>query len=104
CSDLKNYLRIKPLDVEAARQAIIKPLERYNALHPKVPAVTIEPALVDAVLNQVQVGRGVLGEAGRGAIRQEDPSAEIETPYLQLVLTRLWERERMAGSDALHLV
>lgn len=99
----KNYLRIKHLDLEAARQAIIKPLERFNELHPAVPPVTIEPALVDAVLSQVQVGRVVLGEAGRGTVRQDNPDTQIETPYLQLVLTRLWERERMAGSNVLHV-
>lgn len=65
--------------------------------------MTIEPALVNAVLSQVQVGRVVLGEAGRGTVLQANPDAQIETPYLQLVLTRLWERERMAGSNALHL-
>lgn len=99
----KNYLRIKHLDLAAAREAVVKPLERFNQLHPETPPVTIEPALVEAVLSQVQVGHVVLGETGRGAVAQENQDAEIETPYLQLVLTRLWERERMAESNVLHL-
>ena len=98
-----NYLRIRHLNTDAARDAIQKPLERYNALHPQTQPVTIEPGLVEALLNQVQVGRVVLGEAGRGAIALENADAQIETPYLQLVLTRLWERERMGGSNVLQL-
>ncbi|MBI4671919.1 MAG: SUMF1/EgtB/PvdO family nonheme iron enzyme [Chloroflexi bacterium] len=99
----KNYLRIKHLDRDAARDAIIKPLESYNTLHPDTPPKTIEPALVETVLNQVQVGLVVLGEAGRGEVVQESTNIEIETPYLQLVLTRLWERERLFESHMLHL-
>ncbi len=99
----KNYLRIRHLNMDAARDAIRKPLERYNALHASTPPVIVEPGLIDALLNQVQVGRVVLGEAGRGTVAQENADAQIETPYLQLVLTRLWERERMGGSNVLQL-
>lgn len=99
----KNYLRIKHLDLAAGREAIRKPLERYNALYSDLPPVTIEPALEDTILRQVQVGHVVLGEVGRGEVAHADSQVEIETPYLQLVLTSLWERERMAGSNVLHL-
>jgi formylglycine-generating enzyme required for sulfatase activity len=99
----KNYLRIKHLDLDAARDAVIEPLESYNALHPDAPPKAIEPALVETVLNQVQVGHVVLGEAERGQVIQESTKVEIETPYLQLVLVRLWERERLSESDTLRL-
>ncbi|GIL16005.1 MAG: hypothetical protein BroJett039_11780 [Chloroflexota bacterium] len=98
----KNYLRIKHLDDDAARRAILKPLEKYNADHPAAPPVTMEPALVEEILREVQVGRVTLGESGRGAVMQENRAA-IETPFLQLVLTRLWTYERAQGSNTLRL-
>ena len=98
----KNYLRIKHLDDDAARRAILKPLEKYNADHPAAPPVTMEPALAQEILREVQVGRVTLGESGRGAVTQENRAA-IETPFLQLVLTRLWTHERAQGSDTLRL-
>ena len=56
-----NYLRIGHLTQAAARAAIEKPLEEYNRRKPDAADhVTIEPALVDAVLSQVQTGRVTL--------------------------------------------
>ncbi len=89
-----NYLRIEPLNREAARDAITKPIAQYNRLRAsEQPRVEIEPALVDAVLDQVQTGKVVIGEAGRGELERDASDAHIETPYLQLVMTRLWEEE-----------
>jgi len=100
-----NYVRIEHLDREAARQAIEKPIDTYNQLGSKT--VRIEPALVEAVLDQVGVGQVVLGEAGRGFVGDKpgpaSADARIETPYLQLVMTRLWDEEQQAGSDVLRL-
>ena len=100
-----NYLRIEHLDREAARAAIEKPVEQYNLL--RKTDVRVEPTLVEAVLDQVRTGQVVLGEAGRGVVRANTrpASAEvrIETPYLQLVMTRLWDEEMRAGSRALRL-
>lgn len=101
-----NYLRINHLDREAARTAIEKPLEQYNRLQ-TVPGqdMRIEPELIEAVLDEVKTGHVVLGEAGRGEVGTEakSPSAEtrIETPYLQMVLTRLWEEERTVRSHVM---
>ena len=78
------------MDTDAARRAILKPLEKYNAQHPDAPPVTMEPALVDEILKEVQVGSVVLGETGRGALAQDARVTAIETPFLQLVLSRLW--------------
>ncbi|HEY0004767.1 MAG TPA: tetratricopeptide repeat protein [Pyrinomonadaceae bacterium] len=99
-----NYLRIEHLSREAAQDAIEKPIEQYNRLEAQASAhAAIEPALVRAVLKQVQTGQVTLGEAGRGTIKADSTEAQIETPYLQLVMTRLWNEETRAGSNILRL-
>jgi WD40 repeat protein len=99
-----NYLRIHHLNRKAARAAIVKPLEQYNLLHTgSGQQVQIEPALVEAVLDQVKKGEVVVGEAGRGVVRGQGEEEQIETPYLQLVMTRLWDEEMRAGSRVLRL-
>ena len=102
---LDHLVRIDHLDREAAREAIEAPLELWNREEARSgEQVRIEPALVEAVLDGVQatgldVGEfdGIGGEADRGT------GASIQTPYLQLVLTRLWEEEQSAGSRVLRL-
>ena len=78
-----NLLRLDRLDRDEGRAAILGPLARYSELAGE--NFTAEDALVDAVLDEVWTDPGV------------------ETPYLQLVLERLWEREREAGSRELRL-
>ena len=78
-----NLLRLDRLDRAEGRAAILGPLARYSELAGE--AFTAEDALVDAVLDEVWTDAGV------------------ETPYLQLVLERLWESERDAGSRVLRL-
>jgi WD40 repeat protein len=94
-----NYLRIEHLDRAAARRAIEGPLRRFNAARPGEPDVAIEPELIGAVLNEVEAGKVEVGEAGGG--RVGGSGDQVETPYLQLVLTRLWEEELRAGSTVL---
>lgn len=104
-----NYIRIDHLDRTAARDAIIKPIEQYNkGLDDPSSKVNIEPALVEAVLDQVKTGRVSLTETGVGVIKSEngsrndEPSVDrIETPFLQLVMTRLWDEELRSGSRVL---
>lgn len=99
-----NYLRIEHLDREAARTAIEKPIEQFNQLGDvKGKQFSIEPELVEAVLEQVRTGQVVLSEAGRGVVKVEATEARMETPYLQLVMTRLWNEEVRAGSRVLRL-
>ncbi len=98
-----NYLRLDHLDQEAARQAILLPLERYGELAGPDAEVAIEPALVDAVLEEVAAGRVGLGQSGRGVVESVNGDGRVETPYLQLVMQRLWEAERSAGSRELRL-
>jgi WD40 repeat protein len=101
-----NYLRTKHLDMTAARAAIEKPLKAYNALFPHVEPFRAEPELISTVLDEVQIGKVVLGAAGRGAVDQggrDSADRRVETPYLQLVLTRLWREEVAGGSRTLRL-
>jgi len=88
-----NYVHLDHLTATAARTAIQGPLNRWSARNPGQP-VTIEPALVDAVLIKCATGRVLL--EGRGAVSSPyrallEGHAQIEAPYLQLVMTRLWE-------------
>lgn len=100
----RNYLRLRYLGLAAAREAILRPLDAWAQRHPEgaLPQ-RIEPALVDAILEDVRSGRVVLGEAGVGAARQAEEDVQIQTPYLQLVLTRVWRVEAEAGSTELRL-
>jgi WD40 repeat protein len=78
-----NLLRLDRLDRADGRAAILGPLERYGEL--TGTTFTAEPELVDAVLDEASTTNGV------------------EAPYLQLVLERLWERERAEDSRTLRL-
>jgi WD40 repeat protein len=86
-----NSLRLERLDAEAGRAAIVGPLGRWRELEGE--QVEIENAVVDAILASVTVPP----VEGNGA------SAAIEPPYLQIVMERLWEAEREAGSHVLRL-
>jgi WD40 repeat protein len=102
-----NYLHLEHLDRDSARMAIEQPIARFNQLHSQEPPVQIEPELVDTVLGQLrpdqfaaeQGGVGGLG-GGQGAGHGGDG---IAAPYLQLVMTRLWESELSGGSLTLRL-
>jgi tetratricopeptide (TPR) repeat protein len=99
-----NYLRIEHLDREAARAAIEEPIQQYNRLRAaEGPQVSIEPKLVEAVLEQVETGQVILGDTGRGIVKGQTMKAQIETPYLKLVMTRLWDEEMRDGSHILRL-
>jgi len=96
-----NYLALDPLDRAAGRDAIRGPLARYNELVPEA-SVEIEPELVEAVLEEVALGRVALGGLGRGS-SDNGGVEEIEAPFLQLVMQRLWEAEAERGSAVLRL-
>ena len=84
-----NQVRLDHLDRTAARAAILGPISRWNEV--AADSVEVEPALVEAVLDEVAV-------EGRSQDRDR-----IEAPYLQLVLERLWQTERAVGSRLLRL-
>jgi len=99
-----NYLRVDRLGREAGRDAIVRPLEEYEDRVAGDERMQIEPQLVEAVLDQVRVGNVQLGQAGAGVIDGGSArESRIEAPFLQLVLTRLWEEESAAGSRVLRL-
>ena len=101
-----NYLQLENLDRDAAREAIVGPIEHFNELHPDEPPIEIERGLLETVLTEVtaeqQPGAGSAQDRheGNGARAARE---EIETPYLQLVMARLWAREREHGSRVLRL-
>jgi WD40 repeat protein len=107
---LSNLLRLENLTPEAAEEAIREPLRVYNEKHP-AHRMEIEAALVANIVEQVRPGHFTEGETKTlEAVGQEKasrqvvaPSTRIETPFLQLVLTRLWEAERDSGSNVMRL-
>jgi WD40 repeat protein len=100
-----NYLHLEYLTRDAARDAIEKPVEMYNAERADDEAITLGPDLTDAVLDEVRRGNLELGarrpDREGSAVSLGSNADEIETPFLQLVMTRLWERERAGGSRVL---
>jgi WD40 repeat protein len=95
-----NSFRLEHLDRRAAEEAIVGPIARYNELSPD-GSVEIEPALTAAVIDQVATGKLDLG-GGRGIV-DGDTGGQVETPYLSLVMERLWDAERAASSRVLRL-
>jgi WD40 repeat protein len=95
-----NRLQIDHLNRSAAIDAIRKPIEEFNR---QLPAdsrkASVEPQLIQDVLEQVKVGQiDATGEEGTSEQASARPPGEeetlrVETPFLQLVMTRLWEEE-----------
>ena len=96
---LSNRLRLENLDRAAGEAAIRGPLQRFNEL--SASRVDVEPALVAAVLDEVAAGRVELAPVGRGVVTAPTDDDRIEAPYLQLVMSRLWEVEAERGSKVL---
>ena len=96
-----NRLRINHLDRAAAIEAILKPVEEFNRRLPEGSRkASVEPRLVHDVLEQVKVGRIHTDEepVANQTTTPAEPDGQgekllVETPFLQLVMTRLWEEE-----------
>lgn len=104
---LTNLLRLGHLDDEAATSAIRDPLKVYSDKYPE-QKMEIEDGLVTAIIEQVRPEQFADGEsrlltANMPAARSVASGAKIETPFLQLVLTRLWKAEQADGSHVLRL-
>lgn len=101
---LGNLLRLEHLDRQAAEEAIRKPLAEYNRQSGQT-AVNIEGALVEALLKQIKTDEVLPDQVGQGKIQQSDEHGviRIETPLLQMVLTRLWDDEMQHSSRSLQL-
>ncbi|MCA1656746.1 MAG: hypothetical protein LC713_03390, partial [Actinobacteria bacterium] len=100
---LSNRLRLHRLSRDAGETAILGPVGLYNELAGVEDPVEVEPELVAAVLDEVATGRVELGGLGRGAVSGAADSDRIEAPYLQLVMSRLWEVELEQGSRRLRV-
>lgn len=103
-----NHLRIDHLSKKGAYEAIVKPIERFNQMpENRSQQVNIEPGLVDAVLEKIPAGETFLDGQGKGVAKKKELSTpdkeRIETPYLQLVMFRLWKEEEKVGSSILRL-
>lgn len=93
---LNQSIRLRPLNHDEARRAIEKPIEKYNTLVPAGSRVVIEPYLVEAILSDAQLG----SPHNEGLPRPLNPLApkrQIEAPYLQQIMTRLWYEEARTG-------
>jgi CHASE2 domain-containing sensor protein len=98
-----NYLHLDFLGESAARDAIVEPVKVFNRRSSRdAPRFDVEPALVDAVVEQVRRGRVTIGDDGARDLGRSGP-ARVETAYLQLVMKRVWEEEVAAGSARLRL-
>jgi WD40 repeat protein len=100
-----NYLHIDYLDEAAARDAILKPIDRWNELHEPGERYDVEPALVDEVVKQVRLG--AVGHDGNQTLGDTTAArgtqTRVETTYLQLVMKRLWEEESRDGAHTLRV-
>ncbi|MDQ4033803.1 MAG: AAA family ATPase, partial [Actinomycetota bacterium] len=102
-----NYLRLAHLSRDAAQAAIEGPLDRYNRVVAPDQTMSIEPGLITTLLDQVRTGHVQVASEGLapdGFVSEapaSDDRGDIETPFLQLVLIRLWDQERATGSSRL---
>jgi WD40 repeat protein len=100
---LSNTYRLDHLTSAAAEQAIRRPLDVYNRIHGN-GEVSVEDELVHEVLAQVRTGELNLGDSqGSGQAKGTESGDRIETAFLQLVMTRLWNKEMQSGSSCLRL-
>jgi WD40 repeat protein len=103
----ESYLRVTHLNREAARAAIVEPVEAYNNLLRELDGdaarvVEIEDGFVDCVLDQLETLNDNIEDAitinahgFQRTIRVAD--GHVQTPDLQVVMTRLWERMKEQG-------
>jgi dipeptidyl aminopeptidase/acylaminoacyl peptidase len=96
-----NTLRLDRLDRQAARAAILGPVERFAELTGR--AVAVEDELVERVLDEVGTGRIEPALGGLGTVESARDGARVEAPYLQLVMQRLWEEEQASDSSTLRV-
>jgi hypothetical protein len=96
-----NRLMIAHMKTESAREAITGPIQAYNELYKPERPFEIEPQLIEEVLKQVKPKQIALEGTGQGVAPDAEIDSYIDTHYLQLVMTRLWDEETRAGSNIL---
>ena len=98
----ENYVRVEHLGRGAAREAIDGPVREWNRrLPPGESAYVVEPELAESVIEAASAGRRGLTEGADGAAPQAADAGGVETPFLQLVLERLWRETVAAGAHTL---
>ena len=97
-----NYVRVPHLDRAAARRAIEGPVEVWNRRSPGEPPYELEPGLVEEVVDAATIGRLALVRSSRDTAAVGD-GQQVEAPFLQLVMERLWRATADTGSHALTL-
>ena len=100
---LKNRLELKPLNKKSAREAITKPIEKYNEQRSSEEKVHYEgePSnsnvpIIWLLLRKIDCMAGILflcQDLVKEVLEQIYSEGYIQTPYLQLVMKRLWEEE-----------
>lgn len=105
---LGNYIRLDHLDVDGAEMAIREPLTAWNAEARAAgrPEMLLDEALVPALIDEVKTGNVDIAGEGRGAYAgavTHDDRARVETPFLQMILLRLWEAEDADASNTMRL-
>ena len=86
-----NTLPLRRLTPEAARQAIVGPIEQFNRQFPSERPARIDEALVVRVLDEVRTEKVAPSLSGGVAgVHAGEERGLVETAYLQLVLTELW--------------
>ena len=90
---LRTTIQLRHLDRADAERTIRQPLEVHNTKHPESAPVHIENELVQEVLDQVRSGRVVLESSGAGHAEALNAETRVEAPFLQLVMTRLWDED-----------
>jgi WD40 repeat protein len=103
-----NYLGIEYLDRAAARAAICRPIDLYNAQPGVVQPVEIEDSLVERVLDEARDTSPIRGHDTPDAqdipgTAPESAVGRVATPLLQLVMDKIWAQERAEGSHVLRL-
>lgn len=105
---LSNYIRLDHLDEKGARLAIEEPLTAWNegARAADEAEVQLDLDLVPALIDEVKTGNVEIAGEGRGAyagVITHDDRLRVETPFLQMILLRLWEAERAEHSNVMRL-
>lgn len=105
----RNTLRLDHLNREAAKEAITRPVEKYDELANE--SFTIEDSLVERLLEDLQVDQIKFETEGQANVDQlqlpqtgstvSDRDYRVETPYLQLVMVRLWEHDDTQATKCL---
>ena len=99
-----NYLRLEHLNDAGARAAIENPIARFNDTYlvGKTP-IQIENDLVKEVIGQLRTGHISIDKIGLGKGNAQENFKTIETPYLQLVMVRIWMQEMESHSSVLRV-